>query len=880
MMHSDQPPQYNSLLAYAEAHAKNDPNRVALTLFRQDNTQQHWTNQAVLTAAQTYSDTLNTVLSQPGYRVLLTAENRPDWLFALLAIRKCGATAVILDPEMDETDLTALVKQCKIHVVITSDQYLQKFTKLTTPTQPIFCLAYETLTPCTPTRHIKTQPDEHSANMAVITFTSGSSGLPKGVMLDEKRLLACGRTIIRICKGRPHHNLLAVLPQFHILAFNGNIVMPTLLNSQVAFVEALDAPRLMSVLRQFNPTHLILVPRILDVIRQEVTSRLARLPKPLAWLAQRTGLVGKQVRKIFGNRLVGLYCGGSFLNPETQQFFLAHNVPVFVGYGLAESSGFLSVEMPGQQQVGSLGIAPEEVEIRIDNPNKHGEGEIVARSPYLMHSYFRNANETNKKLKQGWLHTGDIGRIDKQGFLILTDRSNNIIVTASGKKAYPAQIEAHYPSLPGVTEFAVTGVQNPKTQSDIIHAAVVLTTAENLDSEAARAQQQEVLEAFMHCAANLPSHLQISRVHFVRELPKTRTMKIKYPQLKKMITALSEHAAESHPKTLAEQPPFNYPNERSKAIAKAIREYLDSRLELTLTPNHDQLALHSMGVDSLQQMALAGFLTKTYGEEAWLTHFRTTNNIAKLAVYIDEHWQAIHSNTPAQKATQRVVNTDYLTQPKPKWLLNIFNAWSRIVWKLTITGTEHLDPDRAYIFVANHGSHLDPIWMLCGLPDAQQDRITLLGKQEHWDHWLSRTLAEKFHAIPIDREGDFTASLALSKQHLQAGRSFIIFPEGTRKLGKKINAFKPGAVLLAQETGVPIVPVAIRGAHDIYPPQRWLPRLFNWRAWQRYTLRVHFGKPIDVAEHSDMALNALSDHVRDKVCSLRNQLDAANTSRH
>jgi 1-acyl-sn-glycerol-3-phosphate acyltransferase len=209
--------------------------------------------------------------------------------------------------------------------------------------------------------------------------------------------------------------------------------------------------------------------------------------------------------------------------------------------------------------------------------------------------------------------------------------------------------------------------------------------------------------------------------------------------------------------------------------------------------------------------------------------------------------------------------------PRHPKALRPFRVWARTLYGLEAQGLSNV-PSGVAIYCPNHESHLDVFFVASVLPEEIAAKLVCFSKREHFGSPALRWLAEFARAIPLDREGDVRGSMRLASEALSSGRSLLIHPEGTRTTTGQMNRFRGGAALLAIQHQVPLVPVRIVGAFDIYPPARNLPRLFDWRQWRRLPLHVCFGKPI---RPPDILPSAGESRTRIAVAELSRLLQAA-----
>ncbi len=275
---------------------------------------------------------------------------------------------------------------------------------------------------------------------AVILYTSGTTGRAKGAMLSH------GNIVSNIEGARQHFKLdnsiatLSFLPINHVFEQVCGILLPLALGGQISFAESIK--KLGDNLNEIKPTFLLGVPavyrllydRIMKKIDTNTSSRL------LYKFSLTRNIVTANVKKAVGENTT-FVSGGAALDPAISDGFRHLGLTLYQGYGITETSPVISAESPFKNQPGTVGECLKDVQVRIDNPNADGEGEIQVKGPNVMLGYYKNPAATAEVLQEGWYRTGDLGRIDTNGMLCLRARVKNLIVTPNGKNVYPEEVE-------------------------------------------------------------------------------------------------------------------------------------------------------------------------------------------------------------------------------------------------------------------------------------------------------------------------------------------------------------------------------------------------------------------------------------------------------
>ena len=481
-------------------------------------TYQAWSWQRVAHEARVLARTLRAKGVAPGDRVLLVAENRPEWAIADLAIMAAGGVTVPAYTTNTTENHAYLLGHSEAVAAVVSTDRLAKALLPAIAAAPAVRLVVS-MEPLGGIEHLRApvlswaealalgeQTAEATFDAAVslsrddlacFIYTSGTGGSPKGVMLSHGNILAnvAGAYGVLESLGLKDDVFLSFLPLSHAYEHTAGQFLPMAVGAQIYYADGLEA--LASNFLEVRPTIVACVPRLYEVMRQRILKGVARQqglkarlfaqavalgskayerPGSLSLAERMTNrlldrLVRAKVRARFGGRIKALVSGGAPLNYDVGLFFTALGVPLFQGYGMTECGPVISVNGPGQVKLHTVGrpIAGIEVEIADD-------GEILVRGESVMRGYWRDEAATREALRGGWLHTGDIGVIDEDGFLQITDRKKDLIVNSGGDNVAPQRVEGVLALQPEIAQVIVYGDRRP-------HLVALIVP----DSEAARA---------------------------------------------------------------------------------------------------------------------------------------------------------------------------------------------------------------------------------------------------------------------------------------------------------------------------------------------------------------------------------------------------------
>ena len=331
--------------------------------------------------------------------------------------------------------------------------------------------------------------------LATIIYTSGTTGHPKGVMLSHRNFLANVADVNQVIGVSEDDTALSFLPLSH--AFERTTVYMYLHNG-ATFIFAESLETIGRDMQQVRPTVMTGVPRVFEKVRARVIAAVAEAPRLrqalFAWATgvghalasarlggRKPGLMTRlkapvadrivlsKIRARTGGRLRFVCSGSAPLSREVAEFLYAIGLPVLEGYGLTETAPVLTVNPLGAARIGTVGPALPRVELRIA-----ADGEVLARGPNVMMGYYQNPEATAECIREGWFHTGDIGRIDEDGYLAITDRKKEILVTAGGKNVAPQPIEALLKRDPIVAEAMLVGDRRPYVSAVLVPDAATL----------------------------------------------------------------------------------------------------------------------------------------------------------------------------------------------------------------------------------------------------------------------------------------------------------------------------------------------------------------------------------------------------------------------
>lgn len=447
---------------------------------------------------------------KPGDRVLLVCENRPEWpIIDLAVLRAGGVTVPAYTTNTEDDHLHLLTNSDAAFAVVSNDKLAKPLLPAIAKAESVkLLLTLEGLTEAdasgietlswddaltlgddTPDVADDPAATIGADDLACLIYTSGTGGKPKGVMLSHGNVRANVKSAYAVLEelGLGDDVFLSFLPLSHAYEHTAGLFLPISIGAQIYYAEGIET--LSTNLTEAKPTIMACVPRLYEVMRQRILNGIARQsglkpklfakaveigsrayedPSSLSILDRLLNpvldrLVRSKVKERFGGRMKALVSGGAPLNYEVGLFFTALGLPLFQGYGQTECSPVISVNRPGKVKLKSVGPALPGIEVRFDQ-----DGEILVRGDAVMQGYWRNEEATNTTLIDGWLYTGDVGVMDGDGFIEITDRKRDLIVNSGGDNIAPQRVEGIIALEPEIAQVLVYGDKRPNLVALIV----------------------------------------------------------------------------------------------------------------------------------------------------------------------------------------------------------------------------------------------------------------------------------------------------------------------------------------------------------------------------------------------------------------------------
>ncbi len=779
-----------------------------------------------------------------GSPVLLYAENSVYWCAAYIGIILRGAVAVPVDVEVDGETLQNIINDASPSFIL----YSKKTASQVKGYKGFDIERIDELTLLPESRPFEPSED----TIASIIYTSGTTGRPKAVMLTH------GNFSFEIEAGKKtgiikeDENVLCILPLHHTYPFVCNFLVPFCLGATITFSPFLRGPEVIKTIKDKRITALIAVPQVLEIMRLRIMERFKNLPffvRPLisgsirltSFLRRRFHLNAGRCLFFFlhmrtGTQFRFFASGGARLDPQVMKDLEALGFTVIEGYGLTETSPVATFNPVNRRKPGSAGRPLEGVELKIINPDHTGAGEIAIRGPLVMKGYYKNEELTRESIRDGWFLTGDLGYIDRDGYLFITGRKKDVIVLPSGKTIYPEDVEDRYrKAIPLIKEICLLDTME----------AVIVPDIERAKKEGIVNIQSNLKWQIDSLSKELPSYMRIKGLILHNEpLPKTRLGKFKRFMVREILQKKKPY----------DGPPDQWlQSDRGKIIQEVLYTILPSLKNIRST---DHLEL-DLGMDSLKRLEFAASLESRLSiniTDDLLSRWHTVRDVLEDLERLTSFKGHRRVSSIHRDPAFRFLN--YLILRSAHTILRLI---FRLFFRLEVSGIDNL-PSPPFIITPNHTSFLDGFVIFAGLPFRISRKLHFHGLKKYFPSWR---ISQFINVISISSDRDLISAMEHSKELLKKGYPLCIFPEGGRSFDGELREFKTGFALLSIEQKVPVVPVFIDGTFQSLPRGRLIP--------VPHRIRVFIDRPlypsVDNAE-------SLRDKLRERLLILKSSISS------
>ncbi|MDD3536741.1 MAG: AMP-binding protein [Eubacteriales bacterium] len=501
-----------------------------------------------------------------GLRIGVIGENRYEWVISYLAVANGLGVVVPLDRELPAHEIAALMERAELSALIYSSKVEQKITEaLSQVEREVLLISMdsdrrqgETLSLSElmqiGRQRIKDGDRQYidaavdPERMSMLLFTSGTTGLAKGVMLCHRNIASNIYNMSRyvdLTVRQGQQIGLSMLPMHHTYEFTCTIMASFYQGATIAFCEGLKY--IVKNMEEAKVTYMIAVPLVFENMHQKIWKqaeksgkadkmrKAIRMIRTLSYIdkkiQKRTMRLFKEVHAALGGHVRLMVAGAAPINPNVINDFNAMGITMLQGYGMTECSPIIALNPDQCARASAAGLPLPGTEIRIFEPDENGIGEIICKSESVMLGYYKDPEETANVIRDGWLYTGDYGYFDKDGYVYITGRKKNVIVTKNGKNIFPEEVEYYLNQSPFIAEVVVGGEKEDETGESVVWASIYPDHETILEQKGVLGEEE--LKALLKAEIDrlneqMPFYKRVKRFRIREtEFDKTTTRKIK-----------------------------------------------------------------------------------------------------------------------------------------------------------------------------------------------------------------------------------------------------------------------------------------------------------------------------------------------------------------
>ena len=494
-------------------------------------------------------------------RIAVISENRYDWGVAYLAIVTGVGVVVPLDKSLPDNEIESLIVRSEVEAIFYSEKYNEVMNKIKEQnnTNVKYFISMDLEKEENGIYSQKEMLEQgkklleegnrdfldakiDNEKMSIMLFTSGTTAMSKAVMLSHQNICANLKDITSVIKLYPTDRFLSFLPLHHTFECTVGFLYPISVGGAIAFCEGIR--HIAENIKEYQITAMISVPILFESMYKQVMKGIAKKGKletvkkgiKISQFLLKFGIdirkkLFKEIHDNLGGKVRLFVSGGAALDPEAEKGFNELGFTMYQGYGLTESSPVIAAEDDKYRRLGSIGKAFPSLDVKIDEPDEDGVGELLAKGPSIMLGYYNNEEATKETLdKDGWLHTGDLAKIDKDGYIFISGRKKFVIVLKNGKNIFPEELETLLNKIEGIKESFVYG--RPEDDGDYKICAKLVYDKE-LVKEIYNTENEEELKNILwqevkKINKTMPPYKYIRDITITdKELIKTTTQKVK-----------------------------------------------------------------------------------------------------------------------------------------------------------------------------------------------------------------------------------------------------------------------------------------------------------------------------------------------------------------
>lgn len=743
----------------------------------------------------------------PGAKTIILSENREGWIYAMYGVFENKGIVVPVDATCTSHDIAYIINDCTPEAVWTSkkkyDLVAQGIKESGRELKINLIDNYE-YAPLTDEQPALTEYAED--DVALICYTSGTTGSPKGVMLTYKNMMANVRSVaVEVNIYNQDIRAIILLPLHHVLPLMGCVFVPMWTGGGVGISPSLTAPDIMKTLQDDHIGIMIGVPRLWQLLFNGIKKKLDSNPitKFMYWSCAKVGnrkfskIIMSAVHKKMGN-VRFLISGGAPLDKDTAFGLKTLGFDLLEGYGMTETAPIITFTRPGCLIPGCAGQPMPSVEV------KFVDGELCARGDNLMKGYYNRPQETADVIdSDGFIHTGDLGHMDEEGHVFITGRKKEILVTPGGKNINPVEIEFKLEKYDDyIKEVAVT-LQGENLTAVIVPQDDIARSM--TDEEIEQLMKEKVIQAYNTDTA--PYKKIVSVYIYKGDLPRTKMEKLQRFKVQALVES-GQHKAQR-------QDDFVEPSFEEYQVLK---EYLLEEKKLDQVRPTDHLET-DLGLDSLDKISLQGFLEQTFGLKITADDISKFKSVQELAEHVSDYKTRIEISQTDWKSLLKE-NTNSVKIPHMWWtgpvIAHTFGKFLKSHNGFTSKGLENIPVSGPYIIAPNHQSYMDGLIVPAVMSTKAISNSYFYAKSQHVREGWKKYLAGHHNIIIMDMSS-LSESIQQLGEVLKTGHNLCIFPEGTRTKTGRVGQFKKTFAILSKELDIPVIPVAIKGAFEAMP---------------------------------------------------------------
>ncbi|PIM92029.1 long-chain fatty acid--CoA ligase [Fusobacterium animalis] len=759
-----------------------------------------------------------------GDRSALMMENRPESIFSFFSIWAKKGIAMSLDAGYtvdqlayvlgDSTPKYLFVSNKTKKVAEEANSKLNNIIKIINVDELVLPAEYK----------IKKEEFENDSNddVAVIVYTSGTTGNPKGVMITYENIKTNMEGVRAVDLVNETDVILAMLPYHHIMPLCFTLILPIYMGVPIVLLTEISSASLLKTLQENRVTVILGVPRVWEMLDKAIMIKINESPlaKFMFKMAEKINsmairkMLFSKVHKQFGGHIRLMVSGGAKIDKNILEDFRTMGFCAIQGYGMTETAPIIAFNVPGRERSDSAGEVIPNVEVKIAD-----DGEILVKGKNVMKGYYNNEKATEEAFdKDGWFHTGDLGRMDGK-YLIIIGRKKEMIVLPNGKNIDPNDIENEIiKNTDLIKEIAITEYKEQLL-------AIIYPDFQQIEAKKIvnikDAIKWEVIDKYNVTA---PNYKKIHDIKIVKkELPKTRIGKIRRFMLKDLIEDKDDVIEQKEEKKTIVVPP------EMKEKFDIINKYIDERYHKAIDlDSHIELDL---GFDSLDIVEFMNFLNETFGINLVEQDFVENKTISAIIKLVNEKAGKFVEKVDKNENLKKIIESDSdVKLPKDaryaKFLRVILGPFFRFYFKYKCIDKENIK-DGAGIIVGNHQSYLDGFIVNNVFTTKEMNDNYYIATALHFKSKTMKYLANHGNIILVDANRNLKNTLQAAAKVLKNNKKLIIFPEGARTRDGQIHEFKKTFAILAKDLNVPIYPFVLKGAYEAFPYNKKFPKRNN-----------------------------------------------------